>query len=144
MTRVFVALGSNLGDRHGHLAFARDRLAALPDTTLLAESPIEETMPLAGRDQPLYLNQMVALETALSPDRLLKHCTAIEVAAGRRPEDKGRGRSRTLDLDIVRYGAVCLEGPDLVLPHPGVADRPFWRRELDQLEAVLDGRSGRV
>ena len=68
--RAFIALGSNLGDREGHLAAARAALAALPRTRLVAASRVEETAPLGGMDQPPYLNQMVALETALEPRTL--------------------------------------------------------------------------
>jgi len=130
-TRVYVAIGSNLGDREWLLAFARDRLAQLPRTRLLASSTIEQTAPLGGLDQPPYLNQMVALETSLSPRELLLACQAIESLAGR--EARTRWASRTLDLDLVRFGETALEEPGLVLPHPGLRDRDFWQRELDEL-----------
>lgn len=129
--RAWVALGSNLGDRQAHLALARSRLAALPGSTLLGASAIEETTPLGGLEQPNYLNQMVVLETALSPRELLEACHRIEALAGR--ERRTRWASRTLDLDLVRYGDVVLNEPDLVLPHPALGERPFWNRELDQL-----------
>jgi 2-amino-4-hydroxy-6-hydroxymethyldihydropteridine diphosphokinase len=131
--RAYVALGSNLGDRAGHLAAARASLAALPGTRLLAESAVEETEPLAGMDQPPYLNQMVLLETALEPRALLAACQAIERSRGRvRAERWG---PRTLDLDIVRYGHRRIADPDLIIPHPGLSDRDFWIRELAELEA---------
>lgn len=130
---AYVALGSNLGDRDGHLAAARAALAALPRTRLAAVSTVEETAPLGGLDQPAYLNQMVRLRTALSPFELLDQLHTIETARGRiRGEHWG---SRTLDLDIVRYGDLVLNDPRLVLPHPGTADRDFWQRELAELEA---------
>jgi len=131
--RAYVALGSNMGDRAGHLAAARAALAALPGTRLLAESAIEETAPLAGMEQPPYLNQMVLLETALEPRALLAACQAIERSRGRvRAERWG---PRTLDLDIVRYGHRRMADPDLIIPHPGLSDRDFWIRELAELEA---------
>ncbi|MCU0620702.1 MAG: 2-amino-4-hydroxy-6-hydroxymethyldihydropteridine diphosphokinase [Gemmatimonadales bacterium] len=130
--RAFVALGSNLGDRHEHLRAARAALAALPGTRLLAASTVEETAPLGERAQPAYLNQMVLLETHLAPRDLLHACQAIEAAAGRE-RGPDRWASRTLDLDIVRYGSVELAEPDLTLPHPGLATRPFWQRELEEL-----------
>jgi len=129
--RVYVALGSNLGDRQAHLAFARERLAALPGTVLLATSAVEETAPLGGRAQPPYLNQMVVLETTLPPRALLDACQRIEEAAGRRRRE--RWESRTLDLDIVRYDDVEQDEPGLTLPHPALKDRSFWRTELDEL-----------
>ena len=79
---VYVALGSNLGDRPAHLAAARARLAALPDTALLAESSIEETAPLEALAQPPYLNQMVLLETGLTPHALRRTCITRWTAAG--------------------------------------------------------------
>jgi 2-amino-4-hydroxy-6-hydroxymethyldihydropteridine diphosphokinase len=131
--RAYVALGSNVGDRAGHLAAARAALAALPGTCLLAESAVEETAPLAGMDQPPYLNQMVLLETVLEPRALLAACQAIERSRGRvRAERWG---PRTLDLDIVRYGHRRMADPDLIIPHPGLSDRDFWIRELAELEA---------
>jgi 2-amino-4-hydroxy-6-hydroxymethyldihydropteridine diphosphokinase len=131
--RAYVALGSNLGDRAGHLAAARVALAALPRTRVVAESRVEETAPLGGMEQPAYLNQMVLLETALAPRALLAACQAIERSRGRvRGERWG---ARTLDLDIVRYGHRRIADPDLIIPHPELSNRDFWIRELAELEA---------
>jgi 2-amino-4-hydroxy-6-hydroxymethyldihydropteridine diphosphokinase len=131
--RAYVALGSNLGDRAGHLAAARAALAALPRTRVLAESRVEETAPLGGMEQPAYLNQMVLLETALAPRALLAACQAIERSRGRvRGERWG---ARTLDLDIVRYGHRRIADPDLIIPHPELSNRDFWIRGLAELEA---------
>jgi 2-amino-4-hydroxy-6-hydroxymethyldihydropteridine diphosphokinase len=129
--RAYVAIGSNLGDREGLLALARQRLAELPGTRLLAASSIEQTEPLGGLAQPPYLNQMVVLDTTLSPRELLVSCQAIEAEAGR--ERRVRWASRTLDLDLVRYGDLALHEPGLELPHAGLADRSFWHRELEEL-----------
>jgi 2-amino-4-hydroxy-6-hydroxymethyldihydropteridine diphosphokinase len=130
---VYVALGSNLGDRGAHLAAARTALGALPGTRVVAASGIEETAPLGGKAQPAYLNQMVLLETSLEPHTLLDACHAIEDAQGRvRTERWG---SRTIDIDIVRFGARRLREPDLIIPHPGLAHRDFWQREMAELEA---------
>jgi 2-amino-4-hydroxy-6-hydroxymethyldihydropteridine diphosphokinase len=130
--RAFVALGSNLGDREGHLAAARGALAALPRTRLVAASRVEETAPLGGMDQPPYLNQMVVLETRLEPRALLAACQAIEQSRGR--VRAGHWGARTLDLDIIRYGDRRVEEPDLIIPHPGLPHRDFWQRELAELE----------
>lgn len=129
--RAFIALGSNLGDRAGRLALARERLAALPHTALLGASGVEETAPLGGRDQPPYLNQMVVVETILPPRELLAACHAIEAQAGRVRRE--RWESRPLDLDLVRYGDIVLAEPGLTLPHPGLPTRDFWQRELAEL-----------
>jgi 2-amino-4-hydroxy-6-hydroxymethyldihydropteridine diphosphokinase len=128
---AFVALGSNLGDRAAHLAAARKALGTLPDTSLIAESSIEETEPLGTVPQPAYLNQMVLLRTTLSPRALLDACLAIERRAGRvRGERWG---PRTLDLDIVRMGGLRMDEPGLSIPHPEFPRRPFWQRELAEL-----------
>ena len=130
---AYIALGSNLGDRLGHLAAARAALAALPRTRVVAESRVEETAPLGGMEQPAYLNQMLLLQTALEPRALLAACQAIERSRGRvRGERWG---ARTLDLDIVRYGHRRIAEPDLIIPHPELPKRDFWIRELAELEA---------
>ena len=82
-----------------------------------------------------YLNQMLAVETSLTPGLLLAALHAIERSLGR---VRGvRWGPRTIDLDIVQLGDVVLRAADLTLPHPGLADRPFWQRELAQLEDLL-------
>jgi 2-amino-4-hydroxy-6-hydroxymethyldihydropteridine diphosphokinase len=129
--RVFVALGSNLGDRAAHLQAGREALGALPGTRLLAASAIEETAPLAGMDQPPYLNQMVLLETDLEPRALLQECQAIERREGRQRTE--RWGARPLDLDIVRFGNRQVKESDLIIPHPELPNRDFWRRELAEL-----------
>ena len=133
MTRevVFVALGSNVGDRDAHLAFARERLAELPETDLKAESAIEETAPIGPVGQDPYLNQMVLLESGLSPDGLLDACLAIEQDRGRRRG--ARWGPRTLDLDIVRFGDRAIRTARLIVPHPELPHRDFWQRELAEL-----------
>lgn len=130
--RVYVALGSNLGERAQYLAAARAALNDLPGTRLVAASSIEETEPLGDMDQPAYLNQMVLLETTMAPRDLMHAGQAIEEANGR--VRLAHWGSRTLDIDIVRYADLALAEPDLVLPHPGLALREFWQRELAELE----------
>jgi 2-amino-4-hydroxy-6-hydroxymethyldihydropteridine diphosphokinase len=131
--KVYVALGSNLGNRQAHLSAALAALAALPDTAVIAASSIEETEPLGGKRQPSYLNQMVLLETRLEPRSLLQALQAIELKEGRTRTE--RWGSRTLDLDIVRFGERRVHEPDLIIPHPELSNRDFWRRELAELEA---------
>jgi 2-amino-4-hydroxy-6-hydroxymethyldihydropteridine diphosphokinase len=128
---AFVALGSNLGDRAAHLAFARERLAALPGTALVAASAIEETEPFGAVPQGPYLNQMVLLSTALAPRALFQACAGIERAAGR--VRTVRWGPRTLDLDLVRYDDQTITEADLVVPHPELPRRAFWQRELTEL-----------
>jgi 2-amino-4-hydroxy-6-hydroxymethyldihydropteridine diphosphokinase len=126
-------LGSNLGDRAAHLRRAREELASLPQTDLLRESAIEETAPLGGMQQPPYLNQMVLLETGLEPRALLQACQAIERREGR--ERAQHWGARTLDLDIVQFGSRRVTDSDLIIPHPELANRDFWQRELAELSS---------
>jgi 2-amino-4-hydroxy-6-hydroxymethyldihydropteridine diphosphokinase len=132
---AFVALGSNLGDRDEHLARGRQALADLPGSRVLASSTIEETAPIGPVKQGPYLNQMVALETELSPRELLAELQRIERGAGRTRDV--RWGPRTLDLDIVRFDAQTANETDLVVPHPAEGARDFWRRELAELRALL-------
>lgn len=129
---AYIALGSNLGEREHYLAAARAALSQLPGTQLLAASSIEETEPLGDQDQPRYLNQMLLLETSMAPRDLMHAGQAIEEANGR--VRLAHWGSRTLDIDIVRYGDLTLAEPDLVLPHPGLAMREFWQREIAEIE----------
>ena len=132
---AFVALGSNIGDREQHLAFAREALRKLADTELRAASEIEETEAIGSVEQGPYLNQMVVLHTAIDPHELLQACLNIEASRGRIRSE--RWGPRTLDLDIVRYGDRTIDSPRLTVPHPEIENRPFWQRELHELEEVI-------
>ena len=131
MVRVWIALGSNLGDRSAHLAFARRRLAELPRTDVVRASSVRETAPLGGPPQGDYLNQMIELRTELTPRELLTACQAIEGEAGR--ERTVEWGPRTLDLDIVLIEDERIAEPDLEVPHPGLPTRDFWREQLVEL-----------
>ena len=128
---ALIALGSNLGDRYAHLASARAAIAARQDTTLVAESDIEETDPIGFTDQPLFLNQMIAVRTTAEPIVLLEGLLEIERAQGR--VRTARWGPRTIDLDIVRFGDRHIATSALTVPHPEIGQRPFWQREIDQL-----------
>jgi 2-amino-4-hydroxy-6-hydroxymethyldihydropteridine diphosphokinase len=135
--RVAIALGSNLGDREGSLRFAREAIGRLETTTVVAASAVEETAPLGPPGQPAYLNQMLLVETALEPRALLAALLAIEAQAGRVRRE--RWGPRTLDLDIVRFGARTVREPGLTIPHPELPNRDFWQRELQDLDARTAG-----
>ena len=138
---AYIALGSNLGDRNAELTRAREAIAALPDSDLIAQSTVEETAPLGPIEQPPFLNQMVAVRTGLSPMALLQSLQAIEIRAGR---IRGvRWGPRTLDLDIVSFERQTVEEPGLTVPHPELAHRDFWQRELAELRASRPGRCSR-
>ena len=138
--RAFIALGSNLGDRASYLASARAAISLMPTTRLLAASRVEETSPFGPVAQGPFLNQMVAVETVLPPAALLATLLHLESALGRvRAERWG---ARTIDLDLVSYGAWAVQSPSLTLPHPGIETRAFWRRERDELESLLQRAAG--
>lgn len=132
VTRVVIALGSNLGDRAGNL---RAALAALEQEHIRVTgwSSIWETAPVPA-DQPAFLNAVLAAETRLSPDELLKVLKRIEHRLGRRPER--HWGPRPIDLDILFYGSQRVERPDLKVPHPLILDRSFV---LAPLAEVLPG-----
>jgi 2-amino-4-hydroxy-6-hydroxymethyldihydropteridine diphosphokinase len=118
--RVYVGLGSNLGDREAAL---RGAVAALQarGLTVLALSPLYETEPWGITDQPRFLNAACALETDLPPHALLDTLKAIERDLGR--TESVRYGPRVIDLDILLYGDLRLDTPRLVLPHPGLLQR---------------------
>jgi dihydroneopterin aldolase / 2-amino-4-hydroxy-6-hydroxymethyldihydropteridine diphosphokinase len=118
-----LALGANLGDRAATLAAAVRDLAALDGIDVLGVSPVVETDPVGGPAQPDYLNAVVAIRSTLTPHALLAACLAVERRHGR--ERRVRWAARTLDVDVVTYGGLVLDGPDLVLPHPRAATRAF-------------------
>jgi 2-amino-4-hydroxy-6-hydroxymethyldihydropteridine diphosphokinase len=143
MTRAFLALGSNLGDRAFELQRA---VASMPDVT--ACSSVFETDPIGGPDdQGPYLNMVVQLDTDLSPRQLLATCRALEQTAGR--VRTVRWGPRTLDVDVLWVDGVTVDKPDLQVPHPRLRERPFvlaplaelapdivppgWEREFDDL-----------
>ena len=132
---AYIALGSNLGDRRAYLARAREAIAAIAECRVLGTTQVEETEPLGGLAQPPYLNQMIAVETTLEPVVLLERLQEIEHAAGR--VRAGHWDSRTLDLDIVLFDELEIDEPGLRVPHPALAERDFWRRELAELRALL-------
>jgi 2-amino-4-hydroxy-6-hydroxymethyldihydropteridine diphosphokinase len=132
---TFVALGGNLGDRAAYLAAARSGLTLIRGVELLAASRVEETAPLGTSVQGPYLNQMVAIATTLTPESLLDRLQRIERRLGR--VRAGRWGARTIDLDIVRFGRRRFSTPALELPHPGLATRDFWRREVAELEQLV-------
>ena len=134
---AYIALGSNLGRREVFLAQARSRIAALEKTRVLGQTDAEETAPIGPVAQGPFLNQMIAIETELSPRELLEQLQRIEAEAGRvRAERWG---PRTLDLDIVLFEQQSVEEPGLKVPHPELTNRDFWLRELTTLRTARVG-----
>jgi 2-amino-4-hydroxy-6-hydroxymethyldihydropteridine diphosphokinase len=130
VTRAFLGLGSNLGDRRARL---RDAVDALPD--VVAVSPLYETDPVGGPDQGEFLNLVVELDTSLTARELLAVCAEREAAAERvRIERWG---PRTLDVDVLWVDGEAVDEPDLVVPHPRMWERRFVLAPLRDLAPDL-------
>lgn len=130
MTRAFLGLGTNLGDRAQHL---RSAVASLDD--LVAVSPVYETDPVGGPEQGRYLNLVVELDTALDARGLLRRCAELEQAAERVREL--RWGPRTLDVDVLWVEGEQVDEPDLVVPHPRMWQRRFVLAPLRDLAPDL-------
>ena len=131
MTRVWLALGSNVGDRAGYLAAAR---AALPEAggTLVRASRVAETEPVGVRDQPRFLNQVLEVETSLEPRPLLDAVKNLEQQLGRTTNQ--RWGPREIDIDILTYDGRTVDEVGLHIPHAELQNRPFLLKLLEDLE----------
>ncbi len=130
MKTVYLGLGSNIGDREGHLRAALERLAS-GDLRVLRESPVYETEPLEVTAQRWFLNQVVEAETSLFPKMLLARVGRIERALGRvRGTPNG---PRTIDIDILLYASAVVRAAELEIPHPRMAGRRFVLAPLADL-----------
>ena len=134
---AYIALGSNLGQREVFLAQARRAIADLATTRVLGLTDAEETAPIGPVAQGPFLNQMIAIETELSPQDLLAELKRIETDAGR--VRAARWGPRTLDLDIVLFENQSVREPGLTVPHPELSNRDFWLRELAALRSSRFG-----
>lgn len=133
-TAVAIALGSNLGDREAHLAFAVRRLSA--SLANLRVSSWHETAPVGVSDpQPMFLNAAAVGDTTMTAAGLLEYLLAIERQRGR--ERPRPGAPRTLDLDLVLFGALVLDEPSLTVPHPRFRDRLFVLEPLAEIAPDL-------
>ncbi len=134
MKTVYIALGSNLGDRVANLLLAREQIVS-PHVRLTRASSIYETAPREVVDQPWFLNQVVAAETTLFPRQLLARLLRIEHAMGReRTVAKG---PRLIDLDILLFGDAVVHAAGLEIPHPRMAERRFVLEPLAELAPIL-------
>lgn len=139
MKKAYLALGSNLGDRAVHLQGALDALGATGGARVVAVSRVYETEPVGGPPQPDYLNAVVAIETTLDARALLGVAQAIESASGRERDDAQgmRWGPRTLDVDVLLVGDERVNDPDLIVPHPRLAERTFVLAPLSDLDPAL-------
>ena len=141
MTRVYVGLGANLGDRERTLREAVAALAAEDGVEVVAVSNLRETEPVGVGEQPYFLNGAVALETTLTARELLDLLLAIEQRFGR-VRLSGEHGPRTLDLDLLLYGEEEIDEPGLTVPHPRLHERLFVLEPLADLAPglVVPGR----
>jgi len=139
VARAYVGLGANLGDREAALRGALAELAR--DVDVVAVSGFRETEPVGYADQPSFLNAAAAVETELSPRELLGVLLEVERRLGRTREGPRFG-PRTIDLDLLLYGAELVDEPGLTVPHPRLHERAFALEPLQELapELIVPGR----
>jgi len=140
---IYLALGSNLGDRAANL---KEAIASLPpQMDVKSKSKVYETPPWGYEDQPRFLNQVLKAQTYLEPEPLLKHIKRLEIALGRKATF--RNGPRLIDIDILFYDEVVMNTPTLTLPHPRLHERGFVLLPLmdiaPDLVHPLSGRSVR-
>ncbi len=135
MSRAYVSLGSNLGERFAYLRAAVEALERGPNTKLLGTSKVYETAPVeVEEEQPDYLNCVAELECGVSAIELLRYCQGIEGTLGR--ERKGEKAPRTIDIDVLLFGEEVIEEPGFEDPHRGVT-RAFNLQGLADLDPDL-------
>ena len=141
MTRAFVGLGANLGDREGTIRAAVAELGAQDDVEVVSVSTLRETEPVGVGEQPPYLNGALELETTLPARDLLDRLLEVERRFGR-VRVAGEHGPRTLDLDLLLYGAEAIDEPGLTVPHPRLHERRFVLEPLTELAPglVVPGR----
>jgi 2-amino-4-hydroxy-6-hydroxymethyldihydropteridine diphosphokinase len=144
LTRAYVGLGANLGDRTGTIRRAVELLGAEPGIEVVAVSTLRETEPVGYVDQPAFLNGAAALETVLSPRELLERLLAVELALGRVRGEGPRFGPRAIDLDLLLYGDEVVNEPGLIVPHPRLPERRFALEPLHELDPDLSLPDGRA
>jgi 2-amino-4-hydroxy-6-hydroxymethyldihydropteridine diphosphokinase len=137
---AYVGLGSNLQGPARQLQAAIEMLGLLARTRLTAQSSMYRSAPFGGIEQPDFMNAVVSLLTQLSAREFLAELQQIEVRRGR-DSDEVRWGPRVLDLDLLVYGGATIEEPDLIVPHPGIAERNFVLLPLQEIapELVIPG-----
>jgi 2-amino-4-hydroxy-6-hydroxymethyldihydropteridine diphosphokinase len=136
VTRAYIGLGANLGDREGTIRAALAELAATPGVELAAVSRLAETEPVGYLDQPRFLNGAAALDTSLEARELLGLLLSIEARHGRDRAAVPAQGPRTLDLDLLLFGGRQIDEKDLQIPHPRLHERAFV---LDPLLEIAPG-----
>ena len=133
--KVYVGLGSNLGERESMIRLALEDLSRLPETQLVRASSLYDTEPVGEVDQPNFLNAVAQLETGLSARQLMWNLRLIEKRLGRVRTQ--RWGPRTIDLDLLLYGDEVIDEPELRVPHPELTQRSFVLVPLVELDPLL-------
>ncbi len=137
MSRAYVSLGSNLGERLAYLRAAVEALGRGPEMKLLGTSKVYETAPVeVAGEQPDYLNCVAELECCVSAIELLRYCQGVEVALGRERGEAGEKAPRTIDIDVLLFEDEVIEEPGFEVPHRGVT-RAFNLKGLADLDPGL-------
>ena len=137
MTRAFVGIGSNLGDREATIRHALSELARVPGVQVVRVSMLRETDPVGITDQPRFLNGAAEIETTLDARGLLDALLAVERTLGRLRTGPRFG-PRTIDLDLLVFGGEILDEPGLHVPHPRLHERRFALQPLADLDPRLE------
>lgn len=132
MTKVFLGLGSNIGDRKKYLEEAIAEIDKIPETNVTKLSSVYETEPWGFKEQDEYLNAVVEIETDINYPELLKEVKDIEIRLGRDKRDKWK--SRKIDIDILFYGDLVYEDENLHIPHKHIENRNFVLVPLNEIE----------
>jgi len=137
---AFVGLGANLGEPEPQLRSALGALGQLPSSRLVAASSLYRSAPVGVGEQPDFVNAVAQIDTSLSARALLDELLALEARFGRRRERPGA--PRTLDLDLLLYGASIVAEPDLIVPHPRMHERAFVLAPLMEIapSATVPGK----
>lgn len=144
MTCAYIGLGANLGDPRAQLLAAFDALERIAATRVTGRSSLYRSAPIGYADQPHFLNAVARLDTTLQPEALLARLQEIERSFGR--ERSFRDAPRTIDLDLLLYGAGRIDTPALAVPHPRMHERAFVLLPLLELDpaAVIPGRGSAI
>lgn len=132
--RVFVALGSNVGDRMRHFEEAALRLALVFEPRTLRSSPVYETAPIGPVGSTPFLNAVIEGMTDMAPEELLHHLQQVEIGLGRQMPREG---PRTIDLDILFYDDLVMDVPGLTIPHPRLHERAFVLKPMSDLDPTF-------
>ena len=135
MAKVYIGLGTNLGNKYKNISDAINHISASEKISIIKKSSIKETDPVDYLDQPVFLNQIILIETTIEPEELLQLLNKIEVQMGREKTiPKG---PRIIDLDILLYNDLIYNSEKLTIPHQEIKNRDFILEHLVELDDKL-------